>query len=159
MKVRGVDGFWPDQDTMELAHGCYPAWATELIILRPGKNGENEILLTVYRHERKYPQFEGKWHAPGGYGRITDRYIESTCNRIATREFGESVFVLNELGKEWWEPGEHPYGRPLSILMRCELVAPIKETDERQFFPIERLPQPMIEVHERFIKKFVPLGD
>jgi ADP-ribose pyrophosphatase YjhB (NUDIX family) len=155
--VRKNGGYWPDQDTVELAHGCMPIFATELIILRKAQGGEHEILLEVYHHTRGYPQFEGRWHAPGGYARTPDPDLEAVSNRVARRELGIGVRLVRMLGAEWWGIGEHPYGRPLSLLMLCEPLGLIPESEERGFFPVTELPQPMIEVHERFIKKFVPV--
>ncbi|MEK7193250.1 MAG: NUDIX domain-containing protein [Patescibacteria group bacterium] len=158
MRVEEDSGFWPTQKSFELVHSIEPSFAAELIILRKNDEGENEILLTIY-HNRKahYLDFEGKWHAPGGWVKCGDEDFNDACERIAERELTCNVNFIRKLGDYWWKPEEHPYGRPLSLLMLCEVEGAVDIHGECKFFPVKNLPENTIEVHRKFIEEFITI--
>jgi ADP-ribose pyrophosphatase YjhB (NUDIX family) len=147
-KVAANGGFWPDEETMRIAHSAISYWACELVVSKIGLNGL-EILLAKYNGGVK--EFLGMWHIPGGYNRTEEPDIQTTCSRIAKREIGSEAIYRHTLDAYKWAPGEHPYGRPLSLYVECEPVAAIQETDALKFFPISALPDNMVPAHQRFI--------
>ena len=147
-KVKAAGGFWPDEATMRLAHGTVSRWATELVIDRRNKNHKPEILLAKYGGGAE--EFRGLWHIPGGYDTF-DLGIPENCNVVAGRELGIGVRYICTLDVYKWEPGEHPYGRPLSVFTYCEAVGQITQTEKLCFFQPDSLPARMVEPHRRFI--------
>jgi len=58
---------------------------------------------------------------PRRLGTITDESIEAASSRIAQREFGVNVDFIRTFERPYlWRPGEHPYGRPLSLYVSSE---------------------------------------
>jgi len=150
-KVKADGGYWPDEATTRAAHGAISHWAADFIVLRDNPHGsDKEILLTVY--DGGAEKHHGMWHVPGGYNRW-DESIQETVSRVAKRELGVDAHYEGVLGADKWEAGEHQYGRPLSLYMKCELAEPIHESDTLKFFPLERLPENMVSAHKRFISR------
>jgi hypothetical protein len=147
-KVAANGGYWPDEKTMHAAHGAISHWACELVVTTIGLNGL-EILLAKYDGGVK--EFLGMWHIPGGYNRTEEPDIQTTCSRIAKREIGFGATYRRTIGAYKWAPGEHPYGRPLSLYVECSPFAPIHGTDNLRFFPVHDLPENMVLPHQRFI--------
>lgn len=149
-KVRKMGGFWPDALWPD-AYATDSKWATELVIIRR-IGGVPWILLTVYRDKIK--KFRGKWHIPGGHGKVGDGSFRDACWRIAHREIDEGINILGVIGLPYfWEEGEHPYGRPLSIFTRCHMnTDPVVGKDLR-WFQLTELPANMVGVHRRFINE------
>lgn len=134
---------------MRAAHGAMSAWAPELVITH-----EKKILLT--RYEGGVMEFRGMWHIPGGYGTIADESIETACSRVAKREFGVDVDFIRAFEYPYlWRPGEHPYGRPLSLYCLVSPRGTIEETPSRRFFRADELPDNLLPVHRQFIKQFI----
>lgn len=151
-------GFWPDEESFRLAHSCYSAWATELVVLRAsmtpfGSNRPGQILLALY--EDGVEEFRGMWHIPGGYNRKSHRSMQETCSAVAQREIGVDVKIGDILDQYLWQPGEHPYGTPLSLYVRAEPLTPIVETDKLRFFYLHDLPESTVRPHRRFIGKIL----
>jgi len=69
-KIAENGGYWPDEETMRIAHGAISYWACELVLLRDGKNGL-EILLAEYSDGVE--AFLGMWHIPGATTRSWKR--------------------------------------------------------------------------------------
>lgn len=165
-KVKLDGGWWPDEESMNLAHGCMSAWAPELVIYKHWWMGWRifrrwrKVLLTVY--EGGIQEFRDKWHIPGGYGTPKDRTFQATCSRVAKDELKTDVcFVrLFPLPYLWLPAGtyrkpEHPYGRPLSIYTLVEPHETIGETDTCRFFGRNDLPDDLLPVHRRFLREFI----
>lgn len=153
-KVQRNGGWWPTEECMRAAHGAMSVWAPELVITESVdlflNRHKQKILLTLY--EGGVRQFSGMWHIPGGYSSITDESMQAACARIAKRELGIEARFIRTFGRPYlWRPGEHPYGRPLSLY--C-LVCPwekIIETDSRKFFYRDNLPDDIVPAHRRFL--------
>lgn len=85
---------------------------------------------------------------------MEDESFEATCSRVALEEVGIDVSVLGTLALPYlWRPGEHPYGRPLSIYTIVRSLGIIQETDTRRFFGPNELPDNIVKVHRRFIEQ------
>lgn len=139
-------GHWIPEELFKPLHSVVSWWATELVILRK-RGGETGVLLARYEGEA----FRGQWHIPGGYNRW-DETIDQTIKRVARRELpGVRVELVRQLGAIKWRAGEHPYGRPLSLFCLCSEYA-IRPTETLRFFPLDRLPRPMVPLHRRFLK-------
>jgi ADP-ribose pyrophosphatase YjhB (NUDIX family) len=137
----------PTQETFEALGAARPLPATDLIILK--KTGDAvKILLTIY--DAGVTKFVGRWHIPGGYV-LPNRTLAEDCAAIAIREFGVGVQFHGFLGAEKWTREEHSHGQPVSLYMHCVLETPVMETTTRQFFPVDQLPENMIESQRRFI--------
>jgi ADP-ribose pyrophosphatase YjhB (NUDIX family) len=147
-KVAANGGYWPTEDTLQAAHGCQSAWATELVITRR-RFRPVQILLTVY--EGGADAFKRLWHIPGGYNRWSET-IRETCSRIAEREIGADVTPRRVITTRKWKEGEHPYGRPLSVYLDCTRNGNVTETATRRFFTKRELPPNMVEPHRQFIE-------
>jgi ADP-ribose pyrophosphatase YjhB (NUDIX family) len=147
LKVRQNNGFWPDEDTMRVAHGTVSYWAPELVIVE-----KNEILLAQY--DGGIQEFQGQWHLPGGYNKWHEMDIQATCTAIAKRELKTDVTFHGVVNVYKWKTGEHPYGHPLSVYAKCSSKSPIVETAKIRFFPLEHLPVGIIDPHDAFIKEF-----
>ena len=104
-KIAENGGYWPDEETMRIAHGAISYWACELVLLRDGKNGL-EILLAEYSDGVE--AFLGMWHIPGGYNKVLEKDTQETCSRVAQREIGVDVDYCETLDSYKWAPGEHP---------------------------------------------------
>ncbi len=149
-KVRQAGGFWPDELWPD-AYATDSKWATELVIVRV-IGSVQYILLAVYQDEIK--KFRGKWHIPGGHGKVGDKSFRDACWRIASREIEKGVNILGVIGLPYfWKKGEHPYGRPLSIFTRCHMNADPVVGEYLRWFPLTKLPQNMVGVHRRFINE------
>jgi hypothetical protein len=161
-----ADGYWfPDEETTRAFHSTVSMWATELVIFRnddwflkvlhwfriPWK--KKGILLAIYDGGMK--EFHGKWHIPGGYSIWSELDIQATCFRVAKKEIGAGVRYEETLDSYKWRRGEHPYGRPLSLFVRCEPFEEIRETEKLRFFSKSELPANLIEPHRRFIERFL----
>ncbi len=147
-KLAGLN--WFPVGIFEKLHQAISWWAVELVITR--KKGQ-EILLTKY--EGKY--FKGQWHIPGGFA-LRDETLPQMANRIGRRELGMAVKLVKLIEIYKWKPKEHPLGRALSIFYRCQPAKKIAETDTNRYFSINRLPQPMVPNHRRFVRKYLALG-
>lgn len=147
-KVRHNQFWWPDEETMRALHATVSMWATELVMTRKGGAGETEVFLT--RYEGGIEELVGFWHIPGGYNRW-DEAIEQTCSRVARRELGIGIIFESVMDALKWGPGEHPYGRPLSVFCRCK--GEPAETGNRRWFPVSKLPDKLVEIHRRFIQE------
>ena len=150
-KIGEADGFWPTEEAMRAAHSTISYWATELVITR---NKGHEVLLALY--EGGAEEFRGLWHIPGGYNRWDEPDIETTCSRVAKREIGRDVLLLQVLDAYKWLSEEHPYGRPLSLYCLCEPVGEIEEREALRFFPLDALPAKIVEPHRRFLGGLIP---
>ena len=150
-KVQRNNWFIPEAAFVPF-HKVSSVWAPELVILKESPEGKR-ILLAKYEEGESPAQrfFGGSWHIPGGYNRWEEN-IQTTCSRIALRELGLNVICHEVLDAYKWGNGEHPYGRPLSLYIRCESVGTIEENDRRRFFPVETLPEPIVKAHQRFIQ-------
>ncbi|MFY9462605.1 MAG: NUDIX domain-containing protein [Candidatus Sungiibacteriota bacterium] len=152
-KVKADNGWWPDEACMRAAHGAMSAWAPELVITQ-FDGIARKILLVCY--EGGVVEFLGMWHIPGGYGTIADKSIEGACSRIAMRELGIDVDFIRTYEQPYlWRPGEHPYGRPLTLYTDVRPRGTIQETASRRFFGRDELPENIVEPHRRFIKQFI----
>ncbi|MBI4087289.1 MAG: hypothetical protein HY434_00460 [Candidatus Liptonbacteria bacterium] len=151
LKVIKSGRWWPNEKTFQLAHGIVSAWAPELVITRTPRKFPKEILLTVYGGGAK--KFKGLWHLPGGYDAWDLPSIAADCEAIARRELDIKVKFTKILGAYKWKPGEHPYGRPLSLFAACVPKTTIRETKTMKFFPIKKLPKNMVACHKRFLKQ------
>ena len=143
---------FPDEKTMRAVHETISIWAIELVISRR-RQRKKEILLTIYDGEAE--KFQGKWHIPGGYNLWPEPDIQATCSRIARRELGIDVQYLKVIDIYKWLSEEHPYGHPLSIYAECLPQETITESDKLRFFPIDELPENLLEPHRRFIEKYL----
>ena len=148
-KVATNSGFWPSEAAMRAAHGAASMWAPELVIFRRAWR-QREVLLRVY--EEGAEAFLGMWHLPGGYNRWPELDIQATCSRIAKREIGVDVVFKGTLFAYKWRPGEHPYGRPLSLYVECQPVSDIEITGKSRFFPLNKLPENMVVPHKWFLE-------
>lgn len=146
--VKDQGGYWPDEESLRLAHGCYSAWAPELVITRGGPS-DREVFLALYEGGAEF--FNGAWHIPGGYHRKRETSVQATCSTIAKREIGIDVRFIRALDLYVWQPGEHPYGTPLTIYVEVEPLDTIVETEKLRFFRPDNLPARMSEPHRRFI--------
>jgi len=151
--VRKDGGFLPSERTKRLFDSMFSMWAPELVILK-GLWRRRKILLTLY--DGGAERFRGFWHIPGGYDRFIHPDFEATCQAISKRELGVGVSVGHIIHAHKWRPGEHPYGRPLSVFVECSL----RESDQKRlmkgrFFSIQELPSQMVPVHRRFIEQFL----
>ncbi|OGZ52686.1 MAG: hypothetical protein A3B25_03445 [Candidatus Ryanbacteria bacterium RIFCSPLOWO2_01_FULL_48_26] len=171
---------WPTEASTRAAHGVVSYWAAELVITRPGAQG-TEILLAQY--DGGIEEFKNCWHIPGGYNNPEDqgepgssvscngwgiKSIQPVVSRIAKRELGMDARVRNILDLFWWqrreekweaEKGQHPYGTPLSIYVQCELTGVFCPTGKIQFFPVMRLPSPIVIPHLQFIAEHLVLKE
>lgn len=153
-KVRADGGFYPTEEAMRIADSIRPRWAAELVFAGGDRTLPDKILLTVYNGGIE--EWRGRWHIPGGYGTIEDTSFAETCYRLALKEVGVEVKVIRILGHPYlWAPGEHIYGRPLSIYTLVWTPAPVQETEWRRYFAFEELPPHTIEPHRRFIEQFL----
>lgn len=143
--------WWPNEKTFQLAHGITSAWAPELVITRVHKS-KKEILLTKYGGGAKW--FSGMWHIPGGYDSWKRSDIQADCTSIAKRELGIDVKYVKILDIYKWKPGEHPYGRPLSLYVECVPKKKIIETEAKKFFPVQKLPEKVVPCQKNFVKKY-----
>ena len=170
-KVKADGGWWPSEACMRAAHGAMSAWAPEIVITKPygilgriqwiigwtcgaliGLHPISKILLTTY--DGGIEEFRGKWHIPGGYGTIADESVYDACSRIAKKEIGVDVRYIKAVPHpHLWRPGEHPYGRPLSLYSWVRPKQEIVETPSRRFFGPNELPKNILEVHRTFIKQ------
>lgn len=151
--VKRQNGFWPDEESLRLAHGCQSAWAAELVVTRRFAD-DSQILLALYSDGVE--DFRGKWHIPGGYNRKSHPSVQATCSAVARRELGVDVRYTGViLGCHVWTPEEHPYGTPLSLYVQARLLAPVTETDKLRFFSFRELPELMVKPHRRFIQKIL----
>ena len=155
-KVAKDDFRWPTEGCMRAAHAVVPYPAFEFVVLDYIEE-KNSILLTTY--EGGIEEYRGFWHIPGGY--INNKYPDkqAVCSAIAGREIGLSNLMFADVfAVYWWKPGEHPYGRPVSIFVRCvprdkKLIV---QTEKLHFFPTDALPQNIVPVHLRFIREHFP---
>lgn len=154
-KVKADGGWWPSEASMRAAHAAMSAWAPELIITKSRWWIFRKRILLA-RYEGGMVEFRGMWHIPGGYVTITDEGIEAACSRIAKRELGIDVDFIRVFERPYlWLPGEHPYGRPLSLYTDVRPRGKILETASRRFFGRDDLPDNLLEVHKRFIEQFI----
>ncbi|GEM_PF-2469230 len=150
-------GYWPTEDTMQVAHSVVSYWAPELVIVNEDLT---EILLTLYEtDDPRLAIFKDKWHMPGGYNRWAESY-GMTCERIAKREVKLNVFgdEFRTLGTYKWQHisedpvNGHPYGRPLSVYTWVTTKEKIAETPTCRFFPFAALPSPLVGgAHQYFL--------
>ncbi len=146
-----ANGHFIPEPAFEPLHGLVSMWAPELVIIRqPNKKGPVNILLAMYNGGAK--MFTDMWHIPGGYNRWPEEDIQATCSRIAERELKIDVTYTRTIDVYKWLDGEHPYGHPLSLYVRCLPNSSIREIESLKFFPINELPEKMVEPHHRFIK-------
>jgi len=136
--------YWLPERAFELMHKAMSWWAAEVVIFR---KGGKEVLLTVY--PGKY--FKNQWHIPGGFS-IRDESLEQHLTRIAKREIGQGVKFKKVLGTYKWKANEHPIGRPLSVFCECRPTKKIVESDVMKFFPIKKLPSPMVANQKHFLQ-------
>lgn len=147
-------GYWlPDEAMMMALHSICSRWAVELVITRQREHGLPEVLLTVY--DGGAEKFKGQWHIPGGYELFLDSDIQAVCSRIAKRELTMDVQYLEVLDVYKWQAEEHPYGRPLSLYVRCLPEKTIQETEGMRFFTSFTLPSNLIGPHRRFIESYL----
>ena len=162
--VKKDNGYWPTEDTTQVAHGVISMWAPELVIVNEDLT---EILLTLYEtDDPRLAIFKDKWHMPGGYNRWHETFAQ-TCERIAKREVGTAVHATETqtIGSFKWESitddpvDGHPYGRPLSVYTWAIPMNKVEETDKRRFFLFDDLPSRLIGgAHRHFFenhKKYV----
>lgn len=141
-KLAGLN--WFPVEIFEKLHQAISWWAVELVITR--RDGR-EILLTKY--DGKY--FKGQWHIPGGFA-LRDETLTQMANRISRRELERGIRLMKLVEIYKWKPSEHPLGRALSIFYLCRLAERIVETETMKYFPVNRLPRPMVTNHRRFVK-------
>jgi len=153
--VAADGGFWPNEACFAAAGEAMSRWALELVVVKPA-GGKMQILLTLYSGSVK--EFQGKWCIPGGYGRTKHTDLQDVCSEIAKRELGTDVVFSGNQGDiwdyYWWQPNEHPHGRPLSLFVFCRVPegCEIEETTERRFFPLDQLPD-LVGPHLKFISE------
>lgn len=163
-KVKADGGWWPDERSFNLAHGCMSAWALELVIYKHWWmrwrifRRWRKVLLTEYVGGIK--EFRKRRHIPGGYGTPKDRTLQATCSRVAVDELKVDVRVVRTFPlPALWPPrpsrDAHPYGRPLSIFTLVRPRTAIRETDTCRFFGRNDLPDDLLPVHRRFLKEFI----
>lgn len=139
--------FLPD-GVFQILHGITSQWAPELVITRKGRSGL-EVFLARYNGGAK--EFDGIWNLPGGYNRFGEVDLNASVQRIAMREIGIGVGFSGVMDAEKWRPDDgHPYGRPLSLFVKCTSPS-IPESDAARFFPVDSLPETLCGVHRRFI--------
>ena len=149
-KVARSGYYFPDP-AFQALHGVVSMWAPELVIAREGARGK-EVLLTKYKGGAA--AFKGKWHIPGGYNTWSDSGLDETCDRIAKRELGVGVKYKKTLDVYRWMADEHPYGRPLSLFVECDLLGEIKENNEMRFFSKDALQENIVPCHRRFLDTY-----
>ena len=154
-KVKADNGWWPNEECMRAAHGTMSAWAPELVFWGAHYHfPRDSILLTTY--DGGIEEYRGRWHIPGGYGSVKDVSFEAACSRVSLAEVGVDVIARETLGLPYmWHPGEHPYGRPLSVFTLVLARGIIQETDTRRFFGRHELPDNLITPHRRFAEQFI----
>lgn len=143
---------FPDEKTMRTVHKTISMWAIELVIVHR-RQRKKEILLAIY--DGGAEKFQGKWHIPGSYNLWPELDVQATCSRLAKRELGIDVRYRKVIDIYKWRSEEHPYGHPLSIYAECLPKEVIAESDKLRFFPIDELPENLLEPHRRFIEKYL----
>lgn len=145
-KVREDKGRTPSQRSFEALCAARSLPATELVILGP-----QGILLSVYGDGVK--RFAGQWHVPGGYTALGNLTLQDDCNAVALRELKIPVTWIRVIDAyKWLHGAEHPHGAPVSIYMHCRPEEDVTETETLKFFPVDQLPENMIEPQRRFVE-------
>lgn len=125
----------------------------EMAIVRRGKSGQAEILLT-HRTDKD----RNGWHIPGGLWR-TRQTLEQCIEKLAKVELGPQV-VPKLVTKGTWEKWhDHPYGVPISHVAIC-VAEGVVESDTIQWFG--GVPSGMIHDHGHhagFIKNALSEAD
>ncbi len=171
-KVRQDKCRWPTEASMRAAHRTVSYWAVELVVMKEVLDDkgqwEKQILLAAY--DGGFEGWKGSWHIPGGFNNpIPDdassaywgmQTIQPVASRVAKREIGVDVVVMSVRDIFWWPragevwdeaKGEHPYGCPLSIYVECALCGELPANKEVRFFPVGKLPTPMVVPHGHFV--------
>lgn len=150
-KVKDNNYYFPGE-SFEVFEEVISRWASELVITRVNKAKAIEILLAVYNGGIQ--RFKGMWHIPGGRDYWPAPDIQTDCSLIAMREIGVDVRFIKVIDGYKWRGREHPHGHPLSLYVECLPRGKVKETETLKFFPVDRLPSPIVQVQERWIRKF-----
>lgn len=155
LKVKAKEYRWPDEESMQIAHGVISYWAPEIVIMRGGGD-KRQILLAIYDGGAGFPA--GSWHIPGGYNLWPELDIQATIARVAKRELGREVVYVEILDEHKWTSEEHRYGHPLSLYCSCRTddYADIPEIPGRlQYFALEELPATLLGPHRVFAERYL----
>lgn len=150
-KLAKANGFWPTEHTMRAGHSAISMWAPEVLITREHE-GRTQVLLGVYDGGAEF--FQGMWHLFGGYHKLGEPDVQTTCSRHA-KGIGVAVRYDRIVGEHKWRPGEHPYGHPLSLFCLCTPLGEIVETDKVRFFDLDELPENTVACHREFLKTYL----
>lgn len=167
-RVLQENRFWPDEETMGLAHSILPVPATEVAVVRKGRRGWE--LLVQYREFSKEPAWgpdaADGWYLPGGYIPWAAN-IHTSCTQHLRKDLrneharllltiDSNMIHLSEpivIGEKKWMPGEHPFGCPLSLICVCEIAE--GEIGETDWLKWTREPISTSVPHHEAFQKFV----
>ncbi len=130
--------------------GTFYNKAVELAVLRTGQTGD-EILLT--RRLSTDPFYPGQWHMPGSVV-IPGNNTERTLVGLMERELGSRVGFPTFVHEFEFLRYERPRGQGFCNLYKVMVgYRASKSISHGTFFPINHLPEPMVEHHITMINK------
>jgi len=120
--------------------------AFEAAALRRGKHGRLEIYLRQRaQNDTAYP---GQWHIPGSILRPGEKWAD-VMTRLSRGEFMAEIGNRRFVGHV---PTNEARGSFISFVY---LVDVGQETDEAKWFPVDNMPEPLVDIHEQM---FIPLA-
>jgi ADP-ribose pyrophosphatase YjhB (NUDIX family) len=131
-----------------------PSLSSELAILRRGEQGQVEMYL--FQRPPNDPFYANQWHGPGCMLK-TNQTVAEGIDEVMKRELGVVLPGVINTSKyfEWLTgngPGQCPRGHTVCFYHYVWVDAEQAEKlSGGEFFPVETLPEPMVEVHTRMI--------
>ncbi len=130
---------------------AFPANSSEIALLRRGVEG---IEIYLIRRPDNDPFYAGEWHGPGCM-LVTNQTVPEGLKDMMVREVGVEFPATYHRFFEW------PYGHGHGLCPRGHTVCfyhstvlseeQVAELKGGEWFPIDSLPTPLIEVHEQMI--------
>ena len=156
-KVKREEGGWIPEECLKAFYGigCTPFY--EFVYYREawwGGGTKVPEYLLAYRDDQWWP---GYHHVMGSMikpGHPADPW--SICEELTKKEFrehsGQNGVRINSLrivSTLHWKA--HPWCHPLAVVFLVEIEGEIPETDTFRFYPVHRLPKPMVPNHENYL--------